>query len=153
MGRNKGKKKIDIEEVTPKREKKPAYFDFEGNPSDYLSDDSESNPAQPEKSKESNDIDQSQKKTQQVQKQVDEVKDIMHQNIKKVVERGENIQSIDQKTEELHQSSQQFHKKTVEVKKKMWWKHLKYQIIFIVLGILLICGIVFTLLKALAIMK
>ena len=47
-------------------------------------------------------------KTKQVQQQVDEVVGIMHENINKVMERGEKLDSLQTKTEDLQQGALQF---------------------------------------------
>jgi len=88
-------------------------------------------------------------KVKQVQAQVEEVKGIMHQNIEKVIERGDKIENLQEKTDELQNSAQQFKKSTTKLKRQMWWKNMKLNLIiaFIVIAILLIlilgavCGV------------
>ncbi|KAJ3128380.1 SNAP receptor, synaptobrevin [Nowakowskiella sp. JEL0407] len=68
-------------------------------------------------------------KTQQVQKQVDEVVGIMQDNIQKVMQRGEQLDSIQNKTDDLQNSSQQFRRGASRVRKQMWWKDMKMKLI------------------------
>ncbi|KAJ1568582.1 hypothetical protein HK405_000298 [Cladochytrium tenue] len=68
-------------------------------------------------------------KVQQVQAQVDEVMNIMHDNINKAMQRGEELESLNTKTEDLQNSSLQFKKGANEVRKQMWWKDFKMKMI------------------------
>lgn len=68
-------------------------------------------------------------KTKHVQQQVDEVTGIMNKNVDSMLERGENLNDLTQKTEQLQQSSQQFSKNAAAVKRKLWWKNVKLGII------------------------
>lgn len=76
-----------------------------------------------------------------LQSQVDEVKDIMTQNIEKVLERGEKIEILVDKTEELSTSAQSFQKSSTKLKNQMWWKNKKWTLV-IVLVILIVLGII-----------
>ncbi|KAL7746864.1 Vesicle membrane receptor protein (v-SNARE) [Sorochytrium milnesiophthora] len=77
-------------------------------------------------------------KTQQVQAQVNEVVGIMQNNIEKVMERGEKLDSLATKTEDLQQSSLQFKRGATKVRKAMWWKDLKLKLmIAFVLAVIL----------------
>jgi vesicle-associated membrane protein 4 len=58
-------------------------------------------------------------KTNEVQQQVDEVIGIMHTNIDKVVQRGEKLDTLQNKTEELQNGALSFKKTSVEVKNEM----------------------------------
>jgi vesicle-associated membrane protein 7 len=78
---------------------------------------------------------------------VDEVKSIMVHNIEQVLERGDRIELLVDKTETLSQRSTQFRKSATTLKRTMWWKNVKLlAIIGVVLLVLLyfiicmICG-------------
>jgi len=78
---------------------------------------------------------------------VDEVKSVMVQNIEKVLERGERIELLVDKTTELSQSAFKFKKQSTALKRSMWFKNIKLTllIIFIVLIIAyaiiaIVCG-------------
>ncbi|KAJ3094279.1 hypothetical protein HDU96_001749 [Phlyctochytrium bullatum] len=79
-------------------------------------------------------------RTQQVQSQVDEVVGIMQENVNKVMQRGEHLDTLQNKTEDLQNSSQQFRKGASAVRKQMWWKDFKMKLILggIIVAILII---------------
>ncbi|KAI8999521.1 synaptobrevin-domain-containing protein [Gaertneriomyces semiglobifer] len=63
---------------------------------------------------------QSPKKTEQVQQQVDEVIGIMHNNIDKVMQRGERLESLQNKTDDLQQGALQFKRGATKVRRQMY---------------------------------
>jgi len=65
----------------------------------------------------------------QLRSQVNEVKDVMTQNIEKVLERGENLEDLLHQTEDLEAHSSTFQKSARRVQRKYWWKNLKMKII------------------------
>jgi len=69
----------------------------------------------------------------QVRKGLDEVKGIMINNIERVLERGEKIELLVDKTEHLTSTSVQFKKKSTELKHAMWWQNTK--LILLIVGI------------------
>ncbi|KAG1322760.1 hypothetical protein G6F62_010061 [Rhizopus arrhizus] len=80
-------------------------------------------------------------KTTQVQRQVDEVVGIMQENIDKVMQRGERLDDLRGKTEDLQATAGHFRRGANQVRKRMWWKDLKWKII-IAVTILVILGII-----------
>jgi len=66
-----------------------------------------------------------------VRNEIDEVKSVMVQNIEKVLERGERIELLVDRTENLNQTAFQFKKKSTQVKRRMWWKNAKVLVILI----------------------
>jgi len=54
---------------------------------------------------------------------------IMEENIRKVAERGERLDSLQDKTENLAVSAQGFRRGANRVRKNMWWKDMKMRII------------------------
>ena len=58
-------------------------------------------------------------KTAQVQNQVDEVIGIMHNNIEKVMARGEKLESLQNKTDDLQQGALQFKRGATKVRRQM----------------------------------
>lgn len=61
-----------------------------------------------------------QSKANVVQNQVDEVVGIMQNNIEKVVARGEKLDSLNTKTEDLSHNALQFKKTSVKVESEMY---------------------------------
>ncbi|KAI7864186.1 synaptobrevin-domain-containing protein [Spinellus fusiger] len=80
-------------------------------------------------------------KTARVQAQVDEVVNIMQENIDKVMQRGERLDDLRGKTEDLQSTAGHFRRGANQVRKRMWWKDLKWKII-IAVTILVILGII-----------
>jgi len=65
----------------------------------------------------------------QATKQVDEVKQAMQSNIEQVIERGEKIDLLVDKTEGLQESSTTFKHQAVSLKRALWWKNVKLSLI------------------------
>jgi vesicle-associated membrane protein 4 len=56
---------------------------------------------------------------------LDEVKIVMLDNIDKVIERGETLDSIENKSRELEANSKKFYRSAIKLKRQMWYKNLK----------------------------
>ena len=81
-------------------------------------------------------------RTAQSQAQIEETVGVMRDNINKVHERGENLNSLQDKTDNLSVSAQGFRRGASRVRKQMWWKDMKMRLL-IVLGIIaLLCLII-----------
>jgi len=77
----------------------------------------------------------------QVNSKLDDVKNVMVQNIEQVLERGEKLELLVDKTEKLQASAFQFVKGTRALKMAMFWRRVKmYLLIFFI--ILVICVII-----------
>ncbi|XP_059438340.1 vesicle-associated membrane protein 721-like [Corylus avellana] len=74
-------------------------------------------------------------KLAKVKAQVSEVKGVMMENIEKVLDRGEKIELLVDKTENLHQQAQDFRSAGTKIRRKMWLQNMKVKLI--VLGILI----------------
>uniref|UniRef100_A0A8D8UCQ6 Synaptobrevin n=1 Tax=Cacopsylla melanoneura TaxID=428564 RepID=A0A8D8UCQ6_9HEMI len=68
-------------------------------------------------------------KLQESQKQVDEVVGIMRVNVEKVLERDQKLSELDNRANALQQGASQFEQQAGKLKKKMWWKNMKWMII------------------------
>jgi len=64
-----------------------------------------------------------------LQKQVQEVKTVMSDNMIRILERGDRLENLDHRTEALHASSQNFKTTARRVQQNMCWKNLKWTII------------------------
>jgi len=82
-------------------------------------------------------------KVTRVQNKIDEVKDVMLENIDHILERGEKLEDLAVKTNELDASAAQFQQSAHEVKKAMWWKNMKMWILLIVVVLVVILIILF----------
>ncbi|SCV69581.1 BQ2448_2601 [Microbotryum intermedium] len=68
-------------------------------------------------------------KTAAIQAQIDDTVGIMRENITKVAERGERLDALQDKTDNLAQSAQGFRKGANRVRKQMWWKDMKMRLL------------------------
>ncbi|XP_042561999.1 vesicle-associated membrane protein 4 isoform X1 [Clupea harengus] len=82
-------------------------------------------------------------KVRQVQSQVDEVIDVMQENISKVIERGERLDDLQDKSESLSDNASAFSSRSKQLHRRMWWRDVKMKaIIALVVVILLLIIIV-----------
>ncbi|CAL1530860.1 unnamed protein product [Lymnaea stagnalis] len=75
-----------------------------------------------------------------VQNQVDELKSIMVKNIDQLAERGERLELLVDKTEDLNASSVTFKKTSRNLARSLWWKNVK---LMVIIGVVLIVVIYF----------
>ncbi|KAK6914253.1 Longin domain [Dillenia turbinata] len=68
-------------------------------------------------------------KIAKVKAQVSEVKGVMMQNIEKVLDRGEKIELLVDKTENLRSQAQDFRQQGTKMKRKMWVQNMKIKLI------------------------
>ncbi|XP_016360451.1 vesicle-associated membrane protein 8-like [Sinocyclocheilus anshuiensis] len=79
-------------------------------------------------------------KLNQVQDQVNDVKVILKDNINKVLERGERLDDLIGKTDDLQATADSFQRTSTRVARKMWWRNTKMMIIIgvVVLAIIIL---------------
>ncbi|XP_067085879.1 vesicle-associated membrane protein 4 isoform X1 [Osmerus mordax] len=79
-------------------------------------------------------------KIKHVQSQVDEVIDVMQENISKVIERGERLEDLQDKSESLSDNASAFSSRAKQMHRRMWWRDTKMKMIIglVVVGLLLI---------------
>ncbi|KZW00801.1 synaptobrevin [Exidia glandulosa HHB12029] len=87
-------------------------------------------------------------KTAAIQAQIDDTVGIMRDNIVKVAERGERLDSLHDKTDNLAVSAQTFRKGANRVRKNMWWKDMKMRIIIGVAIVILLIIIIVPIVRA-----
>ncbi|XP_037049552.1 vesicle-associated membrane protein 3-like [Bradysia coprophila] len=85
---------------------------------------------------------ESQKNLELTKNKVDEVVDIMRQNVQKIVDRGENLAEVDNRTEALRNSAMQFQSHSQKLQQKQWWANTKMKIALGVVGVILIIIII-----------
>lgn len=76
-------------------------------------------------------------KTAAIQAQIDDTVGIMRENINKVAERGERLDSLQDKTDNLAVSAQGFRRGANRVRKQMWWKDMRMRMCLIA-GIIIV---------------
>ena len=70
-------------------------------------------------------------------KQIDDTVNVMKKNLESVAQRGEHIDQLQDKSENLNQSAQGFRRGANRVRKQMWWKNVKMRI-WIIVGIIVL---------------
>merc|ERR1711933_524591 len=63
-----------------------------------------------------------------VKNQIEEVKDVMVQNIEKVLERGEKIELLVDKTDRLNQQAYRFQASSRELRRAIYWRKIRTKI-------------------------
>ncbi|CAL1527435.1 unnamed protein product [Lymnaea stagnalis] len=84
-----------------------------------------------------------------IQAQIDGVKDVMTQNIEKVLQRGERLEDLMDKSEELEAGASSFQKTARKIQKRYWWRNKKMTLIlacvvFVILFIILMIILYYT---------
>ncbi|QRW07527.1 Synaptobrevin [Ceratobasidium sp. AG-Ba] len=87
-------------------------------------------------------------KTAAIQQQIDDTVGIMRENITRVAERGERLDVLQDKTDNLAVNAQGFRRGANRVRKNMWWKDMKMRIIIAIGIAILIVIIVVPIVKA-----
>ncbi|VEU23059.1 DEKNAAC104293 [Brettanomyces naardenensis] len=79
-----------------------------------------------------------------------EVRNIMNDNIDKILDRGQTLSTLIDKTQSLNSSANSFRRRAVSVKRKFWWSNVKFVtitciVVFVLLYLLLglECGLPF----------
>ncbi|KAJ3068751.1 hypothetical protein HDU98_008129 [Podochytrium sp. JEL0797] len=77
---------------------------------------------------------------QKLQTQVDEATKVMGDNLSKILNRGEDLEHLVDNTEHLSNEANKFKSNAHEVRKNMWWKSVKMQLILsaLIVSILII---------------
>ncbi|TDH02371.1 hypothetical protein EPR50_G00171980 [Perca flavescens] len=81
-------------------------------------------------------------KLDEVQGQVNEVKVILKDNISKVLERGDRLDDLIGKTDDLQASADSFQRTSTRVARKYWWKNIKMMIIIGVIVLIIVILII-----------
>ncbi|XP_020777384.1 vesicle-associated membrane protein 8 isoform X2 [Boleophthalmus pectinirostris] len=81
-------------------------------------------------------------KLDHVQGQVNEVKVILKDNINKVLERGDRLDDLIGKTDDLQASADSFQRTSSRVARKYWWKNIKMMILIGVVVLIIVILII-----------
>ena len=77
-------------------------------------------------------------KLAKVKAQVSEVKGVMMENIEKVLDRGEKIEMLVDKTDNLRSQAQDFRTQGTKMKRKMWIQNMKMKLIVFGIGVAIV---------------
>ncbi len=69
-----------------------------------------------------------------VKNQIEDVKGVMVENIEKVLERGEKIELLVDKTDRLNQQAFRFESSSRDLRRSMWWKNARWAAFLVVAG-------------------
>lgn len=73
-----------------------------------------------------------------VQNEIENVRGIMTENIERVLERGERLDTLVDKTDRLGQSSHDFRVRSRGLRRQMWWKNVRLMAILVAVGVFLL---------------
>lgn len=73
-------------------------------------------------------------KTAEVQGKVDELKDNMHDNVRKILETHQSLESLEQRTDNMNQQANQFLKQSVDLRRAIQWRNYKLKFICFLIG-------------------
>ncbi|CAG5135659.1 unnamed protein product [Candidula unifasciata] len=83
-------------------------------------------------------------KMTQLKGQVDDVVDIMKSNVNKVIERGDRLEDLQDKSESLSSNSDMFRTRSKSLHKAMWWKNCRMKLILaLVLAVIIAIIIIY----------
>lgn len=74
----------------------------------------------------------------QAQNEIEGVREIMTENIERVLERGERIDLLVDKTDRLGGNARDFRVRSRGLRRRMWWKNVKLMILLAVVVIFLV---------------
>uniref|UniRef100_A0A7S1X5C1 V-SNARE coiled-coil homology domain-containing protein n=1 Tax=Tetraselmis chuii TaxID=63592 RepID=A0A7S1X5C1_9CHLO len=73
-----------------------------------------------------------------VQRKVDDVRSVMVDNIDKVLDRGDKIEHLVDKTENMKSQADKFHKVGRQLRDKMWWQNFRSKLFFFMIAFVVI---------------
>ncbi|KUF98684.1 hypothetical protein AM588_10010289 [Phytophthora nicotianae] len=73
-----------------------------------------------------------------VKQQIDDVKDIMVENIEKVLDRGEKFELLVDRTDKLNRQSVKFERSSTQLRKSMWRRNVKLWLLLVTVGLFVI---------------
>uniref|UniRef100_A0AAQ4QCY2 Vesicle-associated membrane protein 8 (endobrevin) n=1 Tax=Gasterosteus aculeatus aculeatus TaxID=481459 RepID=A0AAQ4QCY2_GASAC len=83
-----------------------------------------------------------QDKVQHLKEQVDGVKNIMTQNVDRILARGERLDDLMGKSEDLQAGAQHFKQTSQKVARTYWWKNVKMVVVIVVIVLVIVLIII-----------
>lgn len=81
-------------------------------------------------------------KIKELQNDVDELTTVMQSNINKVLERGDRMDTLNERSELLTSRANEFRINSRNIKRKLWWQNLRFQLtmglVFVAIVIIII---------------
>ncbi|XP_074525413.1 vesicle-associated membrane protein 8 [Halichoeres trimaculatus] len=81
-------------------------------------------------------------KVQTLRDQVDGVKSIMTQNVDRILARGERLDDLMDKSEDLQAGAQHFKQTSQKVARTYWWKNVKLIVVIVVVVLIIVLIII-----------
>ncbi|XP_041643431.1 vesicle-associated membrane protein 8 [Cheilinus undulatus] len=87
-------------------------------------------------------VQEPQDKVQALKDQVDGVKSIMTQNVDRILARGERLDDLMDKSEDLQAGAQNFKQTSQKVARNYWWKNVKLIVVIVVIVLIIVLIII-----------
>lgn len=81
-------------------------------------------------------------RVRETRKQVEDIQQLMKNNIEKVIDRGDRIDHLLNRTNDLEMQSSEFHSSATQLRRQMWWENKKYWLICALITLVIIGVIV-----------
>ncbi|KAL3872197.1 hypothetical protein ACJMK2_040139 [Sinanodonta woodiana] len=81
-------------------------------------------------------------KVSRLQGQVEEVVGVMKSNVEKVLERGDRLEDLQDKSDGLAMNSDIFRNRAKQLQKNMWWKNCRMRIIMVMVILIVLAVII-----------
>lgn len=86
-------------------------------------------------------------KIRELQNDVDELTTVMQSNINKVLERGDRMDTLNERSELLTSRANEFRINSRNIKRKFWWQNFRFQLTIGLVIVAIIIIIIYTLSK------
>ncbi|XP_064031582.1 vesicle-associated membrane protein 8 [Pogoniulus pusillus] len=81
-------------------------------------------------------------RVQELQREVEGVKSIMSQNVERILARGENLEQLHSKSQDLQATSEHFKTTSQKVSRRYWWRNAKLLALLGTVGAILLILII-----------
>ncbi|XP_032937094.1 vesicle-associated membrane protein 8 [Catharus ustulatus] len=81
-------------------------------------------------------------RVQALQREVQGVTSIMTQNVERILARGENLEQLHSKSQDLEATSEHFRTTSQKMARRYWWKNVKLLIILGLVGVIVLVLII-----------
>lgn len=87
------------------------------------------------------------RKIKELQNDVSEITEVMKNNINKVIERGDRVETLNERSELLNSRANEFRINSRSIRRKFWWENFKLQAAIGIIVLVVIALILYYLLK------
>lgn len=86
-------------------------------------------------------------KIKELQNDVNQLTSVMQSNINKVLERGDRMDTLNERSELLSSRANEFRISSRNVRRKFWWQNLRFQIIIGIVALTIVIVIIYSISK------